>query len=351
MGLNLKIYFKSNPDNIYFYDSGYINTEGKSGNIKFKWQGLNIDTSMSISDFKQKGFVITNTEICYYQVTIESDVDIMIGCSNSSNVYRVDGSLPFLGGLRNEIPNFDKICLPLFDTSKVLSITSDLMINNRGVRRINYFFSDHREWRSSDENTEGNKLIDIPEGLFTGFGDLIELMCFNRMDNIISVPENNFAGCVKLEAVRAFNDCKRLSNIFGAKITSSKIRYIIAFNNLQNNCLIPSGLVSSGGNGSLMCYLFNNCNSENKKISFEEILNVPNKRVCFMTGLSVDLSKSSKTHNGLYVEYGESVVSKVSNDDELVGTWKDFFNNKVLPALRDNNDFNDVEDIYTINLV
>lgn len=352
MGINLKIYFKTNPDNIYFYDTGLINTDGVTGNIRFYWNGLNIDKTMSISEFKEKGFSIENTEICQYQMSIESSVDIMVGCSNSENVYRVEGSLPYLGGDKFEINNFDKACLPLFNTSKVLKIGGDLMKNNINLKRISYFFSDHREWRSVSDSSEGNKLIEIPDGLLNNFRNLIELNGYmTRMDNIVSIPNNHMNDLINLETFRGFNDCKRLANIVGGKITSGKIKYVIMFNNLMNNCFIPSGIINSGGTGYLMCYIFNNCNSENKKISFEEILNVPAKKVCFMSNMNVDLSKSSKVHNGIYVEYGKGVVSKVSTDSEIVGVWKTFFDSKVLPIIRNANDFSDVKDLYTINLV
>lgn len=352
MGINLKLYFKDSPDSIYFYDTGVINTTGVSGNIRFYWSGLGIDKTISISEFKRNGFVIENTQICQYQLSIESSVDIMIGCSNSTNVYRVEGTLPYLGGSKYEISNFDKICLPLFDTSKVLKISGTLMNNNRSCKRISYFFSDHREWRSNSDSAVGNQLLEIPDGLLSGFNGLIELNGYmTRMDNIISIPNNHLVDLINLETFRGFNDCKKLANIVGGKISNSKIKYVIMFNNLMNNCFIPSGIITSGGSGYLMCYIFNNCNSENKMVSFEEVLKVPSKRVCFMSNVNIDVSKSSKYHNGIVVEYGKAVVTKVSNDDEIVSIWKTFYDNKVAPIIRNNGDYSDVKNIYTISIV
>lgn len=348
MGLNLKIYFKNSPNNIYFYDTGFIKT-GNSGTIKFYWRELGIEKILTIEEFKKNGLFIENTQICQYQTSIESNVDIMIGCSNSENVYRVNGSLPYLGGDKFEITNFDKICLPLFDTSVLLQIDSKLLSNNKNVKKISYFFSDHREWRTTSDTSEGNKLLDIPDGLLDGFTNLVDLNCYMcRMDNLISIPDNHFNSLTSLESIRAFNDCKKLCNIIGGKITSSKIRFLIMFNSLDNNCFIPSNLINSGGQGYLMCYMFNNCNTSNKMISFDKVINIPYKRICFMSDLTIDVSKGNKLFDSVSVEYGNGRVNKVGSDDEIVNIWKSFFDTKVVPFVRD--DYSDVKDLYTINL-
>lgn len=352
MGINLKLYFKSNSSNLFFYFLSAPANINLNQSITFQCEECNYSNSSSIRDFIKNGAHIIHNFPSMNTIKIISTEDVLVGCDHSKDVYRLEGSLPYLGGRSGIISNFDKTCLPLFDTSKLLMIDDKLLSNNKSVKTISYLFSDHREWRI-DYSEKGNQLQHIPDRLLEGFDNsLIELNSYmTRMDNILTIPRNHLSHLNKLRAFRGFNDCPKLSDIQGAKLVSSNLGFIVAFNDLPSNILIPSNLINSGGNGNLMIYSFNNIGHPVKPIAFDNIINAPEKVIGFMSDIHLKYSKvNSITNSRNVIEFGNFNIESITNDETLVNTWKEFYNSKVLPNIMNKNDLSGVRNIYTKTL-
>ena len=351
MGINIKLYFNVSKKRIYFFDTGFIKANIRS-NITFTSEEIGFSKTMTIDEFMRSGVEVINNYASFNTVRIQSSENIFPGCDHSGEVYMVEGSLPYLGGENQTISNFDKTCLPLFDTSKLLKVDGSLLSNNTSVKSISYLFSDHREWRTS-YSSSGNKLQYIPYNLFNGFNaNLIELNGYmTRMDNILAIPPNHMSSLSALRSFRGFNDCPKLADIQGAKIISSNLNFMIAFNDLPANILIPSDLINSGGSGYLMLYLFNNVGHSVKPIAFNNIINAPEKRIGFMSDIKLKYSKvDTITNSKRYVEFGTFNIESVTNDETLVNTWRDFYKNTVLPNIMDEGNLSGVENIHTKNI-
>lgn len=344
-----------NPGHVFIYDSGKIQASNTGASITVEWgtgrKGGSGSKSKTIGAFIKEGIVIEYDTLSNYLITISSDVDIMPGCSCSEMVYRVEGSLPYLGNRLGEIDNFDKACSPLFNVSNLLAVGSDLLLHNRSVKKINYLFGDQREWRSGGDNSSGNQLIKIPSGLLSGMNNLKELngyMC--RMDNITHIPSDHFNDLINISNIYAFNDCKKLSNIFGGRLSSGFLRLVVMYNNLRINSFVPSNLISSGGKGSLICCILNNVDNASKSVSLGPIINAPEKRLCLLTTMKLDISTVNKLFNSKVVEFGGVSIGKVGSEDEVVDAWKTSMENNVMSTLLNPNEVGNYKKVYTIML-
>lgn len=347
MGFNLKLYFTINASKeLIFYDTGLIKSSS-NGNIRFIWREGNVDITMKTNDFKLNGITITNNHLCHFSIEVISDIDILIGNNNSSHVYKVEGSLPNFSN-NGVIKNFDRSILPLFDTSTVLDISSNLLVNFSNVKILNNIFSDHREWRTISDSSKGNQLLEIPINLLKTMNQLEVLKGFNRMDNILHIPVGVLDSLNRIKVLHVFNDCKVLHDIMKVKINSAFIYDVCSFNNNFKNCIIPTDIITSAGDGYLNIAMFNGVNNDIKKYSFGRLIYAPKKSVLFISNLLLDGgSKVSNIVECKYKELGTFNCSSIVSDDDIVTYWSNFMNNHVIPNLRSVGDYSGINNIYS----
>ncbi|MGL5315582.1 MAG: phage baseplate protein [Peptostreptococcaceae bacterium] len=342
MATDYEICFDEIIYDLYLYDSKLIPVSFQSGDtisitmVDFTW-------TIPLDKFLREGFRILNDRIFSPRIRIQCGKDIIVGNSHPHKVYRIDGFISDFSDDKKEIKNFDKMLGCMYESDKILKISGDFLKNFGNVKKINYLFGDQREWRGVSDTSDGLKIHELPASLMQPLVNLEELNgSFSNLDNVLSIPMSFLDNNRKLRSLRAFNDCRVLMDVKGATVTSQNLEYVVMCNNLMNVCFIPSALINTGASGNMFMSCFLNCNPNLLKVTFDSIVNTPNKRIFFASDLVVNKSKANRIVNCLVIEYGNHSTT-VATDADIVTTWKTFFETRVLPLLRNENDMGGVK--------